>query len=62
MARPGEGWASPGVLAYESLHDEHSQNKLVICNAPTAIVMEQVVVVVVIVVVVAGTDDDYFNS
>ena len=30
VARPGEGWAPPGVLTYDSLHDEHNQNKLVI--------------------------------
>ena len=28
VARPGEGWAPPGVLAQDSLHDEHNQNKL----------------------------------
>ena len=28
VARPGEGWALPGVLAQDSLHDEHNQNKL----------------------------------
>ena len=24
VARPGEGWAPPGVLAQDSLHDEHN--------------------------------------
>ena len=28
VARPGEGWAPPGVLAQDSLHDEHNHNKL----------------------------------
>ena len=28
VARPGEGWAPPGVLAQDSLHDEHNLNKL----------------------------------
>ena len=28
VARPGEGWVPPGVLAQDSLHDEHNQNKL----------------------------------
>ena len=28
VARPGERWAPPGVLAQDSLHDEHNQNKL----------------------------------
>ena len=28
VARPGEGWASPGVLDQDSLHDEHNQNRL----------------------------------
>ena len=28
VARSGEVWASPGVLAQNSLYDEHNQNKL----------------------------------
>ena len=28
VARPGEGWAAPGVLSYDSLHDEHNQNQI----------------------------------
>ena len=28
VARPGEKWAPLGVLAQDSLHDEHNQNKL----------------------------------
>ena len=28
VARPEEGWAPPGVLAQDSLRDEHNQNKL----------------------------------
>ena len=28
VARPGEGWAPPGLLAQDLLHDEHNQNKL----------------------------------
>ena len=32
VARLGEGWARSGVLAQDSLHDEHK----IICSAPTA--------------------------
>ena len=28
VARHGKGWALPGILAQDSLHDEHNQNKL----------------------------------
>ena len=28
VARPGGGWAPPGILSQDSLHDEHHQNKL----------------------------------
>ena len=37
VARPGEGWTPSGVSAQHSLHDEHNQNKFVICSAPPAI-------------------------
>ena len=36
VARPGEGWARPGVSALDSLHDEHNQKQIGHLQRPNA--------------------------